>query len=126
MKKKNASIVAVMGSLLLMCNSCGISQQMASNVNAQETEVVLAKKNYKVIGNVTGESTQKYVFGIGGLSRKSLNQSALADMYNNADLNGKSRAVVNASVVAKTKFILSPIYTETKVIATGTLIEFTE
>lgn len=124
MKKKIASLVACMCALVLMCTSCGISSQLASNVNAQETEVVLAKKNYKVIGTVTGESTQKYWIGIGGLSPKSLKQSALADMYANADLNGKSRAVINVSVVQKNKFIL--VYNEAKVIATGTLIEFTE
>ncbi len=89
-----------------------------------QTEVVLAKKNYKVIGTVTGISSQNYVFGIGGLSKKSLWESAMADMYKNAELEGKSRAVINVNVAYKNKFIL--VYTQAKAIATGTVIEFTE
>lgn len=110
--------------LATLCTSCGISRQAATNSNLAETSVVLSKKNYKVIGTVTGESTQTYVLGIGGLSKKSLEQSALADMYQNADLTGRSRAVINVNVAYKNSFII--LYGQAKAIATGTLIEFTE
>lgn len=86
--------------------------------------MILAKNNYKVLGTVTGESKQNYWFGIGGLSKKSLGQSAMSEMYKNADLDGKSRAVINVNVAYKNKFIL--IHNQAKAIATGTLIEFTE
>ena len=121
MKKYLTLIVACMA---MLCSSCGISRQAATNSNVAQTQVVLAKNNYKVIGTVTGESSQDYWFGIGGLSKSSLNQSAMADMYRNADLEGKSRAIINVSVVYKNKYIL--IYSGVKAIATGTLIEFTE
>lgn len=110
--------------MAMLCSSCGVSRQAATNMNVAQTQVELSKKNFKVIGTVTGESSQNYWFGIGGLSKSSLNQSAMADMYMNADLEGKSRAIINVNVVYKNRFIL--IYSGVKAIATGTLIEFTE
>lgn len=111
-----------MMAIATLCTSCGISRSATSNSNVAQTDVVLAKKNYKVIGTVSGESTQNYWFGIGGLSKKSLAQSAMSDMYKNADLMGKSRAVINVSVCYKNSFIL--IHSKCKAIATGTVIEF--
>ncbi|MCM1310964.1 MAG: hypothetical protein NC301_08075 [Bacteroides sp.] len=121
MKKYLLLIVAC---LSLMCTSCGYNRSATSNSNIAQTEVVLAKKNYKVIGTVRGESQQTYWFGIGGLSKKSLADDAMSDMYNNADLMGKSRAVINVNVAYKNSFIL--IYSRCKAVATGTIIEFTE
>lgn len=120
MKKLLISSVAC---LALLCTSCGVSRQATSNTNLTQTEVVLAKKNYKVVGMVKGESNQNYWFGIGGLSKKSLGESAMSDMYKNANLTG-SQAIINVNVSYKNKFVL--IYTGSKAIATGTVIEFTE
>lgn len=112
----------IVACMALICSSCGISYNATSNSNISQTQVVLSQKNYKVIGTVKGESTQNYWFGIGGLSRKSMNQAAMSDMYQNAGLEGKSRAVINVSVCYKTKGII--IYTSAKALATGTVIEF--
>lgn len=109
--------------LALLCTSCGISRQAANNVNSVQTEVVLAKKNYKVIGTVYGESTQNYVLGIGGMSKKSMSDAAIAEMYRNANLTG-SQAIINTNVSYKNKMII--LYTQAKCIASGTVIEFTE
>lgn len=108
--------------ICLLLTSCGASRQVATNSNIANTNVVLAHKNYKVIGTVRGESTQNYFFGIGGLSKQSMNQSAMADMYKNAELEGKPRAVINVNVVLKSKGIF--FYNQAKCIATGTVIEF--
>lgn len=89
-----------------------------------QTNVVLNQKNYKVIGNVSGESKQCYVFGIGGLSKKSLRESAMSDMLQKADLKGGARAIINANVHYKYQFYL--LWGKRKAIATGTIIEFTE
>ncbi len=110
-------------SLALLCSSCGISRSVTSNSNIVQTEVQLSKKNYKIIGTVSGESTQNYVFGIGGLSKKGLESAAMADMYKNANLTG-SQAIINTNISMKNKMIL--IYTQAKATATGTIIEFTE
>lgn len=46
----------------------------------------------------------------------------MSDMYDKADLLGKSRAVINVNIVYKNQFVL--IYGKSKAIATGTVIEF--
>lgn len=114
-------LVASLSCIALLTTSCSVSRQATDNHNVTQTEVVLAKKNYKVIGMVTGESTQNYWFGIGGLSKKSLGESAMSDMYKNANLSG-AQAIINVNVVYKNKFIL--IHNQAKAIATGTVIEF--
>ena len=116
-------LIACAACLALLTTSCSISRQATDNRNVTQTEVVLAKKNYKVVGMVTGESSQNYWFGIGGLSKKSLGESAMSDMYKNANLTG-SQAIINVNVSYRNKFIL--VYTGAKAIATGTVIEFTD
>ncbi len=105
--------------------SCGFSREAACNNNLVQTEVVLQKSNYKVIGTISAESEQTYVFGFGGLSKKSLGQSAMADLYKQADMLGKSRAVINVSVSYKNAYY-TPIVIKSKAIATGTVIEFND
>lgn len=107
----------------MLCTSCGVSRQATTNTNLTQTEVVLAKKNYMVVGYVSGESAQNYFFGLGGLSKKSMSESAMSEMYKNANLKG-SQAIINVNVSYKNKFIL--IHGQAKAIATGTIIEFTE
>lgn len=109
--------------LALMATSCGISREATSNANVSQTKVVLAERNYKVLGFVSGTSSQDYWFGIGGLSKKSLGESAMAEMYKNANLNG-SQAIINVNVTYKSKFAF--IYCGAKAIATGTVIQFVE
>lgn len=116
-------LIACFACLALLTTSCGVSRQATGNSNVTQTEVVLAKKNYKVIGMAQGESSQNYWFGIGGLSKKSLGESAMSDMYKNANLKD-SQAIINVNVSYKNKFVL--IYSGAKAIATGTIIEFTE
>lgn len=113
--------VAIVG---LLFSSCGINREATSNTNQLQTQVVLQKKNYKVIGTVTGTSTQNYFFGIGGMSKKSMTESAVSDMMKKADLMGGARAIINVNVQYKSKLIL--FYNQMKAIATGTIIEFTE
>lgn len=107
----------------LLLTSCGISRQNTSNTNLTQTEVQLTKKNFKVIGTVSGCSTQNYWLGFGGMSRQSMYETAISDMYQNANLTG-SQVIINTNVSYKNKFVL--IYSQAKAIATGTIIEFTE
>lgn len=120
MKKFLISCVAC---LALLTTSCGISRQPMNNMSLTQTEVVLSKKNYKVVGMVTGESTQSYWFGIGGLSKKSMTESAISDMYKNANLTG-SQAIINVNVSYKSKAIV--IHGQAKALATGIIVEFTD
>lgn len=72
---------------------------------------------------MSGESARNYGFGIGGMSKKSLGESAMVEMYKNADLKG-SQAVINVNIAYKNKYIL--IHNQVKAVATGTVIEFVE
>lgn len=116
-------LIACVACVALLTTSCSVSNQATSNANVTQTEVVLSKKNYRVVGTVSGESSQNYWFGIGGLSKKSLRESAMTDMYKNANLTG-SQAIINVNVSYRNKFIL--IYNGAKAIATGTVIEFVD
>ena len=49
-----------------------------------ETKLILSEPNYRIVKEVSGEWTATYVFGIGGLSRKSLETNAIGEMYKNA------------------------------------------
>lgn len=107
-----------------MLSSCSVSQEATSNQNQIQTSIVLNQKNYKVVETVTGESKQNYVLGIGGLSRKSLRESAMSDMLKKANLKGEARAIINTNVQYKNQFYL--LWGKRKAIATGTVIEFTK
>ena len=107
-------------SLCLLC-SCSAHLYNTSNYNVSETQVVLDKANFKVIGTVTGSAQASYLFGIGGLSQKSLKGNAIADMYKNANLTG-SQAIINVTLKHRASNIL--VYSQIEYTASGTIIEF--
>ena len=112
----------------ILFSSCGIAAGLNTTSypnDPVQTQVRLQEKNFKVVGVVKGEWSAKYVFGIGGLSQKSLANSALSDMYKNADLTG-SQTIVNVTTVVSTKQVIWGIYIVRSAVATGTVIEFTE
>ena len=118
------SLLASIAALAFLCTGCAaFSREATNNGNLTQTEVVLARKNFRVVRNVSGESEQNYWLGIGGMSKKSLGESAMSSMYRNADLKD-SQAIINVNICYKNKYIL--IYSQRKAIATGTVIEFTE
>ena len=79
------------------------------------------KANFTVIGTANGSAKASYVFGIGGLSRKSLKGNAIADMYKNANLTG-SQAIINVTFKQRASKIL--VYSKIEYTASGTIIEF--
>ena len=58
-----------------------------------ETKVVLSESNYHIVKEVSGEWSATYVFGIGGLSKKALNNNAISEMYKNAELQGNQQII---------------------------------
>jgi len=94
-----------------------------SNHNVAETQVVLDQANFKVVGQAQGTAKASYIFGIGGLSKKSLKGNAVADMYKNANLTG-SQAIINVNFKQRASVIL--IAGQVEYTATGTIIEFVE
>ena len=116
-------IVAIMCAVAAaMVSGCGIVNNATSNVNSIQTEVSLAQKNFAVVGTVSTDVKQSYVFGIGGLSKKALEQNAVAKLTEKANLSG-SQALVNVVCQTNVKFF-TPIYVKRTVIAKGTIVEF--
>lgn len=117
-------LIAVCVAAMAGLTSCGVSPNLTTNQNQAQTSVVLSQNNYQVKRQVSGESKGIYVFGIGNLKKKALESNAINEMMKNANLRG-SQAIVNISVKQNIKMI-TPIYVEVKVIATGTIVEFTK
>ncbi len=109
----------------LLVSSCGISYENVKSTNQWMTEVRLDSGNFKVVKQIKGEVTATYIFGIGGLSKKALTESAISDMLNKADLQG-SQAIVNTTYYVKTINIVSPIYFKRTAYATAYVVEFTD
>ena len=127
MRKTLFKLVVAVAAVTAMAGmtSCGFSHEATHNSNLAQTEVILQKANYRIVGTVSAESEQTYVLGFGGLSQKSLGQSAMADLYKQADLAGTSRAVINVSICYKNSYF-TPLIIKRKAIASGTIIEFTD
>lgn len=118
------ALIGCVATLALLCSSCGFSGHATHNTNVAQTNVVLSQRNYRVVRTVEGTSTQNYFFGIGGMSQASMGETAMSEMYRNADLRD-GQAVINTSIGYKTKCVLG-IYMQSKAIATGTVIQFVE
>lgn len=111
--------------LTFLFSSCGVHSGLTRNLNHHTTDVVLSKKNFKVIESVQGESQTFYVFGIGGFSKNAMIAEAKAKMLSRADIIGSSRAIINETVEIKRTFF-APFYGKYKVIVSGHIVEFTE
>jgi hypothetical protein len=93
-------------------------------MNNHTTEVVLSKKNFKVLESVQGESKAMFIFGFGGLSKKAMIAEAKADMYTKANIVGKPRAIINETV--EIRHSLFPFVRVYLVVVSGHIVEFTE
>ncbi len=115
--------VLVIG-ITLLFSSCGIHDGLTRNLNNHTTEVVLSKKNFKIIERVQGESEVTYIFGIGGLSKKAMIAEARANMLAKADIVGGSKVIINETV--EMKYSLFLFVGKQKVIVSAHIVEFTE
>ena len=91
------------------------------NYNVTQTQVVLDKANFKIVGTVEGVAKATYFLGISDLSDESLKGNAIADMYKHAKLKGAQTIVnVNFKQSYTVKFPVQMVeYT-----ASGLIIEF--
>ena len=87
-----------------------------------ETKVVLSKSNYHIVKEVSGEWSATYVFGIGGLSKKALNNNAISEMYKNAELKGNQQIINITTTQSVESWAL--IYSKVRAKAHGYVIEF--
>lgn len=119
--KKMSFLLLVMS---LFLSSCATHYGLPKNYNQNTTEVVLTKKNFKVVQIVKGEAQATYIFGIGGLAKNGLIAEAKAKMLKSAGMEGAARTVVNEIVEVKTSGFL--FVNKYKVIVSGQIVEFTE
>lgn len=119
---QKTTVVALLGAMFLA--SCAGHHGLTSNVNSHSTEVVLSKKNFKVVKSVSGEANVTYILGIGGLSKKALIAEARAQMLKQADLEGRAKAIINETVDVKVSGF--PFVGKKLVTVSAQVIEFTE
>ena len=125
--KKRITLVALVAAVCaaFLASGCG-SVKIASDQDFGQTTVApLNQNNFHVVRRVSGESTCSKVLGISftEVSSGYLKSSAITKMYDNAHLM-RSQTIVDVNVVKSRRFIFGPIYTQTIVVATGTIIEF--
>lgn len=111
---------ALLSAVLL--TSCGVANNMTSNHNLLQTNVVLQEANYKIVKNVSATVTSSYVLGIGGLSKRTLYDNAVAELTQKAELTG-SQALTNVTIKQSCMSILG-IYSQISYTASATVVEF--
>ena len=122
---KKALLFFTLFAALFGMTSCSVHDGMTRNLNQNSTNVILQDNNYTIVQKVRGESEANYVFYFGGFRKKGLIEEARANMLENANLVGSSKAVINETVEVSLSTI-GGIYSNVKVIVSGYVIEFTE
>ncbi len=121
--KKSLFLVLVV--IMFGMTSCSLHDGLTHNLNQNSTNVVLQDNNYTIVQKVRGESQADYFFYFGGFRKKGLIEEARADMLENANLIGSSKAVINETVeTSYTTFC--GIYSNVKVTVSGYVVEFKE
>lgn len=118
----SAFLIFVCSSVMLQ--SCGTHSSVSSYSTSHSTvaKVDLAKANFKVTSYATGSAKCLYIFGIGGLKKKFLIEQARSEMFQNANMIGKPKVILNESVNIKTGIF--PFVGTVKVIVSGYVYEF--
>ena len=117
---KKLALLAVVVLTTLMTSCVGLSSHLSSNVNQNQTSVVLSQKNFHIVKTVSTEVSDHYFLGLGGM--RTLEKVAIANLTQKAYLTG-SQALVNITVKesAAIKFL---IFQERSIYAEATVIEF--
>lgn len=121
--KKMLSRIAMVAAAVLLLAGCGFSQNLTTSANLNQTNVVLSQKNFHVVKTVKATTSATYVFGIGGLSKKALQNNAVAELTKKAELTG-SQALVNVTIKGSVKVVF--FVGKISYHAEGTVIEFDE
>jgi hypothetical protein len=121
---KNYLKIALLGGSLAFMSSCATHSALTANLKSQNTQVILSQDNFKIGERIEGKANATYVFGIGGLSKKSLLEKARTNMYQNANLQGGSKALVNETFSTKTSFFL--FFWKQQVNVSADVVEFTK
>ena len=119
MKKFFAGLVMVV--LATMLTGCATSTYLTTNVNLNQTNVVLQEKNFHIVKTVEAKASSTQFMGLGGIGPKALKRNAVAELTNKANLTG-AQALINITVKEDIQTVL--VWSRRTVRATGTVIEF--
>lgn len=108
---------------LFGATSCSLQSPMTTNLNQNSTEVVLQDNNYTIVQKVRGEAESSYVFCIGGFRKAGLIEEARANMLENANMIGSSKAIINETVEMEVTSYLG-VYNVLTVTVSGFVVEF--
>lgn len=111
--------------LILGLSSCGVNRSWVLNHNQNTTQVHLGQDNFKVVGQVQGQSEVSYVLIFGGPQKKRLYESAYADMLEKAELSSGPRTVTHVLTEEQLGGV-PPFFYKRTVNVSATVIEFTE
>lgn len=122
--KRQGTIVLFLVSIVFL-SGCGINSGLVNqySVNGANSNVILQKKNFKVIGTVSGESSDSYLFFIGG-HKQNLVAKAKQNMIESAKLDGTAKAIINVTTEEHDDFKF--VYIKRVITVHGTVIEFSE
>lgn len=107
----------------LIISGCGVNSSQYSNSNGN-TNVLIRDGHFRYLRKVKGECEQTYIFGIGGLSKNSLANNAIQDMYDNAGLQD-GQVIINITTTVSSQVYFPLIVTKRRAMAYGMVIEFT-
>lgn len=120
--KRAKLLMMIIISSMLMTSCVGFSSNLTTNINQNQTTVVLSQNNYHVVKTVSAEVSDKYLLGFGGM--RNLENNAVAELTAKAHLTG-SQALVNVTV-KESIAVKWLIFQEISVYAEATVIEFDE
>ncbi len=116
MKTKNIMLRTTLSFLTIyLLSSCATHHGFLSS------NAVLINNDFKIIGLGIGESESLKVLGFGGLKKDALVFDAKNDLYKKVELK-QGQALTNITVDFKHEFYF--IYSKTKVIVTGEIVDF--
>lgn len=107
--------------LLLSLSGCATNGTMVYNLNSAQTVVELSEDNYEIMDRVQGEAEVGYVLIFGGRKVQALNDAAMADLLDKAELSG-SQALAN--ITTERYYESYVFYTKVKVIVSAHVVEF--
>jgi len=119
-------LVLILMSVLVLSfvfSSCALHEGLTSNLNNHGTQVVLSKKNYRIVAKVKGTASGTWVLCFGGAFRP-LVAEARNKMLEEGRLVGSSMAVINETVEVNNKFFV--VFGMKTVTVSAYIIEFTE
>jgi hypothetical protein len=122
--KKNKWFIMLLFASMTLSSCIGTHSALSHNANINTTEVVLSKKNYKIVERIDGSASTVAIFGIGNHGMKTLVGNARQDMLEKTKFIGTSRAIINESIEINNRRIF---FVSTKTVnVSAYVIEFIE